>query len=51
MVNGSHDEVLQALDAYDAWVKAGCGPDACDAGCVMGETGVCDSATKTCKWQ
>lgn len=48
---GIGHELTDALDVYDAWVKAGCGPAACDAACVIGDAGVCDKATKTCKWQ
>ncbi len=45
------DKVKAAQDAYDAWVKAGCGPYPCGAACFAGSTGTCDGVTGICKWE
>jgi hypothetical protein len=45
------EKVKAAQDAYDAWVKAGCGPFPCGAACFAGTKGKCDSVSGTCQWE
>jgi hypothetical protein len=44
------DKVKAANDAYDAWVAAGCGPNACGKACFESPNTMCDPASSTCQW-